>query len=97
MIKYARSKKANDFKSAFNSELASRVADKLDTMKRSIATTLFAKEDVEEVTEEERDKCKHLKAIYDKNKEDVADGEMASNDPDLARSRERYKKCRRSM
>jgi len=52
------------------------------------------KEDVEDITEEERDKCAHLKAIYDKNKEDVADGEMASNDPDLARSRERYKKCR---
>jgi len=43
MIQSARDKKASVFRDTFNSELANRVADKLDIMKSSIAKTLFTK------------------------------------------------------
>jgi uncharacterized protein (DUF2336 family) len=43
LIKFAREKKATAFKDTFADELASRVSAKLDTMKQSIAKTMFAK------------------------------------------------------
>lgn len=43
MIKYARGKKASDFKTTFAIELADRVATKLGDMKKSIASTMFTK------------------------------------------------------
>ena len=44
MIKSARNKKATEFKTTFGNELASRVAEKLGSMKQNIAKTMFAKE-----------------------------------------------------
>ncbi len=47
MIKFARDKKASEFKTTFTDELASRVSAKLSDMKQSIAKTMFAKEEIE--------------------------------------------------
>jgi len=53
LIKFAREKKAVDFKSTFTDELASRVATKLDAMKQSLAKSMFAKEEFEIDEEDE--------------------------------------------
>jgi hypothetical protein len=54
LIKFAREKKATDFKSTFADELATRVSTKLDAMKQTLAKTMFAKEEVE-LDEEDED------------------------------------------
>jgi len=53
LIKYARDKKATDFKTTFANELATRVSTKLDAMKQSLAKSMFAKEEVELDEEDE--------------------------------------------
>jgi hypothetical protein len=45
LIKYAREKKATAFKDTFTAEISDRVSAKFDSMKQSIAKTMFAKAD----------------------------------------------------
>ena len=47
LIKFARAKKATEFKTTFTDEVSARVSSKLDALKQTLAKTMFAKEEVE--------------------------------------------------
>jgi len=46
LIKFARAKKATEFKTTFTDEVSARVSSKLDALKQTLAKTMFAKEEV---------------------------------------------------